>query len=105
MVKIIRAEELPSEEVVYLRKDFFGWRVVDPIVDPQTKKFLWKNFFNLKGFVVLGLLLLFLGIGYLAFHEQVNNYYEIMHNACKYCSTSSEFVGEINLTSFAFHIK
>ncbi len=31
--KIIRAEELPEQEKIFLRRDFLGWRVVYP----------WKN--------------------------------------------------------------
>ena len=100
MSKIINAGDLPQGEVVYLKKDYFGWRVVEPIIDPKTNKFIWKNFLNKKGFVFLGFLLLLLGIGYLAYGEQISNYYEVMHNACKYCPLSSDYVGQINLTNF-----
>ena len=85
MGNIIRVEDLPTEERIFLKKDMFGYRVVEPLQDPDTGKFIWKNFFNPRGFVLLGIILLILGIGYLAFQEQISNYKEVMDNPCPYC--------------------
>lgn len=85
MGKIIEAAELPHEEKIYLKKDFLGWRVVEPIIDPETKKFIWKNFFNKKGFIALLFILMLLGVCYLAFKEQVDNYKRVMNEPCSFC--------------------
>lgn len=42
MNKILKAEELPSEEKVYLKKGFKGWQVVHPIRN-EDKSINWKN--------------------------------------------------------------
>lgn len=74
-------------DVIYLKKDWTGWRVIEPIKDPKTKKIIWKNVFSKKGFLSLGVLLIILISLYLAFNESVNNYKEIMENPCEYCIT------------------
>lgn len=95
MGKIIEAGELPIKEKVYLKKDFLGWRVVEPIVDPETKKFVWKNFFNKKGFAVTIFILLLMGVSYLAFKEQVANYEMVINNPCAYCKSCQEHTREV----------
>ena len=77
---------MPSEENIYLKKDFLGWRVVEPIKDPQTGKIIVKNIFNKKGFALLFFLLLILGSCYLAYKEQINNYRTVISNPCSLCS-------------------
>ncbi len=72
-------------EFVYLKKGWAGWRVIEPIKDPQTNKIVWKNVFNKKGFLVLGFLLLLLGLGYLGFKEQIKNYQTVMEEPCIFC--------------------
>ena len=84
----IEAHELPVEEKVYLKKDFIGWRVVEP----------WKNEdgsinkFNLllggkRNLLFLGFILLIMIFGYLAFHEGLSNYKNVIENPCAYCKT------------------
>ena len=104
MGKIIEAGELPDSEKVYLKKDFLGWRVVEPIIYPDSRKFIWKNFFNKKGFVILLFLLLLGGLGYLAFKESINNYKEVMTNPCAYCTSCQEQTRKViaNLPSNPF---
>ena len=83
MAKFIEAANLPESEKVYLKKDFMGWHVVEPI--KLDGKIVWKNVFNKKGFVSLIFILAVLGLVYLAYHEQIVNYKTIMDNPCPYC--------------------
>jgi hypothetical protein len=90
-------------EKIYLKKDWTGWRTIEPIIDPETKKFSWKGFLNKKGFLTLGYLLFLLLVLWLAFREQLINYHEIVSNPCNYCfdCMSSKFYyakHAINLT-------
>lgn len=93
-MRIIKAEELPDQEEVYLKKDWLGWRVVDPVKHPETGMIIWKNVFNKKGFLLLIILLLLLGIGYLGFNEQIDNYKKVMSDPCPYCSDCQNYVIE-----------
>lgn len=82
---IIEASNLPQEEKVYLKKDILGWRVVEPIINPETKKINWSGVFNKKGMVSLIFILVIIGLLYFGFQEQIKNYKEVMNNPCKYC--------------------
>lgn len=92
MANIIEAGNVPENERVYLKKDFLGWRVVEPIKDPETKEILWKNVFSKKGFFNLVILLLILGMVYLGYNESITNYKEVMTNPCSYCKDCQEYV-------------
>lgn len=82
----IEASELPESEKVYLKKDIFGWRVIQP----------WKNedgtinWFNLltggkKNIAILIFLLVLAGLFYFAVQEIVSNYSIIADNPCEFC--------------------
>ena len=92
MTNIIESSNIPESEKVYLRKDFLGWRVVEPWKDPETGKINWFNFIlgGKRGVVFLIVLLLLLGVGYLAFKEQVANFNTVMDNPCSYCKDCQE---------------
>lgn len=99
MKKIIESKELPTDEKIYLRKGWAGWRVVEPIKDPKTNKFIWRNFLNRKGFVSLIWVILILFFSYMAFQEQLTNYKNVLENPCDYCFMKQEaFLNGINLT-------
>jgi len=102
--KWIEASELPQGEKVYLKKDWFGWRVVEP----------WKNedgsinYFNLllggkrNLFILFVILIIALSI-YLASHEILTQYKwlaENYYNSSLTCqaSSNSNVVG-LNLSS------
>lgn len=89
--KIIEASELPDNVKVYLKKDWTGWRVVEPIRS-QDGKLLWKRilFGTTKERVFLGFILLIIVLGYLGFQEQINNYKKVMDNPCAYCNSCQE---------------
>ena len=94
-------------ETIYIKKDWMGYRVIEPIKDPKTNQIIWKNILNKKGFLVLGFILLILGLGYLGFSEQVNNYREVMNNPCSYCEDSEHFnevnpMSNINISNIKF---
>lgn len=80
-----------ENEKVYLKKDWLGWRVVEPLYLKDAegkvdwKTWSWKNFLNKKGFVTLGFLLLLLLFLYLGFQEQINNFRAVMNNPCSFC--------------------
>jgi len=107
MSKIISVNEIPRGEKIYAKKDFLGWRIVEPIRDPETKEFIWKNFLSKKGFIMLFILLLIFAFTYLAFQEGINNYREVMKNPCKFCidcedifkDNKDSWVNNINLSS------
>jgi hypothetical protein len=87
MGNIIEASGIPEGEKVYLKKDFLGWRVVEPIRNPETGKFsLFRFIFGGKrSAIMLSIILIILGLFYFGFHEQLNNAKLIMENPCLYC--------------------
>lgn len=106
MKRIYEASEIPEGEKVYLRKDkIFGWRVVEPVIDPARPDVVWYkrlNWFNLitggkKNIAFLIILLLIAGVFYLGFKEQVANYHLVTTNPCKYCQDwQKEVLKEVN---------
>ena len=86
MSGIINTKEIPKEDIVYVKRDFFGYRVVEPIRDPKTKRVIWKNLFSKKGFLMLGVLLIILASLYLAFREQLANYRYVLGHPCELCN-------------------
>ena len=73
-------------EKVYLKKDWAGWRTVEPITDPETKKFRWRGFLNKRGFILLIFIIILLSCSYLAFKEQLTNYKLVTQSPCKFCT-------------------
>lgn len=94
MGDIIEASQLLEADKVYLKKDIFGWRVVDPWKNPETGKINWFNFITggKRNLAILIGLIIFAGILYGAFHEQVSNYLTVMKNPCAYCHDCQEQV-------------
>ena len=92
MSKIINAENLPKGERVYLKKDYFGWRTVEPWKNPNTGKINWFNFITggKKNLAILILILVILGFGYLGYQEQINNFKAVMDNPCSFCFDCQE---------------
>jgi hypothetical protein len=87
MTKIIEASQLPEKEKVYLKKDMFGWRTVEPIKDPETNKI---NLYNLitggkRNLVWLIFVFVALAVLYYGITELIDNYKTIADNPCDYC--------------------
>lgn len=96
MTGIIEAANLPEGEEVYLKKDFFGWRVVNPIKN-KDGKLVWQNliFGGKRNLLYLVLLMLFFGIAYLGVTELLHDYKEVAKNPCAYCTTCQEHTNQI----------
>lgn len=101
---MIETKDLPNDERIFLKKDFLGWRVVEPIT--LDGKIVWKNVFSKKGLAMLIFILMIMGLSYLAFKEQINNYREVMSNPCSYCedcrimfNKGSDKIGNLNNVS------
>lgn len=86
MSKIIEASELPENEKVYLKKDWFGWRVVEPYKD-ENGKTNWKRFLfgTKKTLITLIIYLLIAVMLYVGIKQLIAGYADIANNPCKYC--------------------
>lgn len=91
MASYIEASQLPTDEKVYLKKDFLGWRVVHPLKN-EDGSWNWFNLiFGSKSNLVFLIVLLLIGVTiYLGYHEQLANFKEVMNNPCNYCNDCQE---------------
>lgn len=87
MSKIVRADELPLEDEVFLKKDVFGWRIVQPLKNPEGK-IVWVNVLfggwrNLVMLVcVVSMILLFF-----AGHEELTREMRlVVESPCGFCN-------------------
>lgn len=89
---IIEAANLPEGEKVYLKKDYFGWRVVEP----PTK---WYHYiFGSKRNVVFLLFIAVIAIGlYFGILELISAYRDVAANPCNYCTNTIIDNMKINL--------
>ena len=88
MGEIIEASSLPEYTKVYLKKDIFGYRVVEPIRNPETGKI---NYFNLifggkRNLFLLIVLILIIACLLLGINELVSVYKAVAANPCVFCS-------------------
>lgn len=104
-MKVIEASEIPNEEKVYLKKDYFGWRVVNPYKNPETGKINWINLLGLdkKNLLFLGVIII-LAIGfYFGVNELIESYKIIAANPCNFCSDCASI--NSNLLNYSIKIK
>ena len=92
MNSVIEASQLPEGEKVYLKKDFMGWRVIEPWKDPETGKINWFNLLtggkkNLYILIGITIILIFI---VLAVREQITNFNTVMSNPCAFCVDCQE---------------
>ena len=94
---MIEASQLPEGEKVYMKKDLLGWRVVNPIKDPETGKIIWFNllFGGRRGLVSLIFITLLLIFAYLGVSELISNYEEIGKNPCSFCTDCQEHTRQV----------
>ena len=100
MAGIIEAADLPEGEKVYLKKDWLGWRVVEPIKDPETGKTNYMSllFGGKKGLVMLAVIIVICLLMYLGIQELIGNYRTIAEEPCKYCvDCLSKTINKINI--------
>ena len=87
MKNIIEASQLPEGEKVYMKKDWLGWRIVNPIKNEDGS----LNWFNIlvggkRNLVNLIVILIIASLIYLGFKELVGIY--DLGNACNVCMRS-----------------
>ena len=85
-MRIIEASELPENEKVYLKKDFMGWRVVEPYKNPDGS----YNWFNLllggkRNLFILAFLLVICFLLYFGVKEIIANETIVSQNPCAFC--------------------
>ena len=77
---IIEAGQLPEAEKVYLKKDFLGWRVVEP----PTKWFHWI-IGSKRNIALLIFILLLSSMFYLGIKQMTSECKKLAENPCNYC--------------------
>ena len=87
--KWIEASQLPEGEKVYLIKDRFGYRTIEPWKN-EDGKINWFNFIfgGKRGLVQLIIIMIITSIIYLGVSELLNNYEIIATNPCNFCPTN-----------------
>jgi len=88
MGRIIEASDLPIEDKLYLKKDLFGWRVVNPIRNTDGSINHVNLFFGgARNFAFLLIMLAFvLGFFYVYNHD-TSEMQGVLENPCGYCGT------------------
>ena len=85
--KIYEASEIPENEKIYLKKDFLGWRIVNPIKNDNGK----INMINLlfggwRNFLFLFVILLFISGFIYVYDHDTQELMKVAENPCLYCS-------------------
>ena len=91
MSNIIEASQLPAEEKVYLKKDWLGWRVVEPWKN-EDGKINWFNFLlgGKRALLALVTVLAITGLLYFGINELIANYKLVADNPCNFCTDCFE---------------
>ena len=97
MGKIIEAGDLPGGEKVYLKKDMFGWRTVEPWKNPDTGKVNWFNLLlgGKKNIAILIVLMILCGMLYFGVNELISNYKTIADSPCDFCTDCHEQTSKV----------
>lgn len=83
MANIIEASDLPEGEKIYLKKDYFGWRIVNPLRNPDGT-WNWVNmiFGGWRNFASLIAILALIGIFMWVYNHDVTAVRAYYENAC-----------------------
>lgn len=83
---ITKAEDLPLQENVYLKKSFGEWRVVHPIRN-EDGSLNWMNFLfgGKTNLIILIFIMLVLGMFYIGVNQLISSYKDVNDNPCNYC--------------------
>jgi len=111
MKRIFKHTEIGDDQTIYLRKDFLGWRVVDPILDTEGNAIsnlkdllkIKRDAKNIAKFVFGGKRVIFymiLGIlgytlVYLGIHDLIDAYKQVMSNPCAFCESCQNQCREV----------
>lgn len=89
MKNIIEASQLPEQDKVYLKKDLFGWRTVEP--HKIDGKIQWMNilFGGKRGLATLIFLMIVVGLLYIGVTDLISSYQTIATNPCDFCMEGS----------------
>lgn len=89
-----------DNEKIYLRKDMFGWRVVNPI--KINNKLNWKNLWlgNRRVIIFTIIWLLIMGFIFYGVNEMLTSCKDMANNPCNYfnldCSRISKSIDNLN---------
>lgn len=88
MGEIIEASQLPEGDKVYLKKDIFGWRVVEPLKDPITGKYNYKNLIlgSKRNLLILIIIFTIATLYYFGFKEIISQYQFPFDYPVQYCT-------------------
>lgn len=81
MKGVIEAADLPHDEKVYLKKDMFGWRVVEP----PKNWFRWIMGSN-RNIAELLIFMVVMGLIFFGVTELIGSYQYIVANPCEFCT-------------------
>ena len=85
-MEIVEASQLPTDEKVYLKKDWMGWRVVYPLKKEDGTIDKFNLIFGSKANVVFLIIILLIGTAlYFGVNELIGNYKEVAKNPCSFC--------------------
>ena len=85
-MKTIEAGNLPEGEKVYLKKDFLGWRVVNPIRNEDGSMNWFNLIFGSKSNLLFLVILLIFGVAlYFGINELIGAYKDVAANPCAFC--------------------
>jgi hypothetical protein len=95
MANYTEASQLPEGDKVYLKKDWFGYRVVLPAKN-EDGSWNWLNLMGGKKGIVLGIFYIVLAIlFYLGVKELIGNYALVAANPCDFCKDCQEYVTKV----------
>tara|TARA_Y100000310_G_C20355562_1_gene656477 strand:- start:216 stop:587 length:372 start_codon:yes stop_codon:yes gene_type:complete len=89
MKNIVEAADIPLNEKVYLKKDGFGWKVVEPVKDPETGEIIWSNFFSKRMLFVSGIYAIIALLLWVGINDLTSSYKDAAENPCDYCSLNN----------------
>lgn len=84
---IIKAEDLPLRESIYLKKDMFGYRIVHPIKNEDgTINWISLLFGRKRNLINLIIILLVMGLLFYSYYHDVKSMKDVVENPCNYCA-------------------
>lgn len=83
---IIKAEDLPEKENIYLKKDMFGYRIVHPVKNEDgTINYLNLLFGGKRNLINLIIILLVMGLLIYSYQHDIKSMKGVVANPCNYC--------------------
>jgi len=91
---IIKAEDLPEKEDIYLKRDWAGYRIVHPTRNADGS-INWLNLLvgGRRNLVFLIVVLLCIGFLLYAYEHDIAAMRDVVESPCSYCEGSQDYVG------------